>query len=184
MADYLLKAASTDARAAACTSERGRSILRAVADAYRAVAEIYALDPTLKGCPARRERDLDLVVELCRQIPVLVRRAVEGRDADRWPIDDRWAEAEAMAGRLPEILDRARAVARPDHATPAGSQAISRTWLVAASDRVAAAGEDLHDALAKARSLPHPAQEIAELSALADQIIQRAAALDGTREGS
>lgn len=169
----LRKAAVTecDARTA---PDRGAAILGVVAETYRAAAEIYAGDPTLEGCPAGRERDLDLVDEICRQIRALVRSATSARGAERWPLADRWAEAEAIAGRLPVVVARARTVARPDHATLDGSRAISRLWLTASRSAIRSAGEQLQAALTRARSLPHPAPEIDELSNLAERIIKAA----------
>lgn len=84
-----------------------------------------------------------------------------------------------MASRLPEVLREARAAARSDHATPEGSRAISRMWLAASSHRINLAGQALREALAKAHSLPYPDPEIAELEALATEIIKRAEALEG-----
>ena len=161
--------------------ERGVALLAQVADAYRTAVEIYVSDPTLENCPAGRERQLDLAEEICRQVRSLVRSAISGHQTERWPIEDRWEEAEAMAARLPDILAEARAQARPDHATPEGSRAISRVWLAAASHRIGAAGEALREALTKASSVPHPAPEIAELDALAAEIIKRAEALEAER---
>lgn len=162
--------------------ERGVALLSGVADAYRTAVGIYVSDPTLENCTAGRERQLDLAEEFCRQVRSLVRSATSGRGADRWPVEDRWEEAEAIAARLPDVLAEARAQARPDHATPAGSRAISRMWLAAASHRISAAGEALREALTKASSVPYPAPEIAELEALAAEVIKRAEALEGDRD--
>jgi hypothetical protein len=161
--------------------ERGVALLATVADAYRTAAEIYSSDPTLENCTAGRERQLDLAEEICRQVRSLVRSAMSGHQAERWPIEDRWEEAEAMAAHLPEVLAKARAQARPDYATPEGSQAISRMWLAASSHRIGQAGEALWEALAKASSVPYPDPEIVELEALAAEIIKRAEALEADR---
>lgn len=161
--------------------ERGSRLLTAVADAYRTAADIYESDPTLEGCPAGRERQLDLAAELCRQLTPLVRNATSGRGADRWPIEDRWEEAEALASRLPDVLAEARSQARPDHATPDGSREISRLWLAHSSHLIHMAGVSLRDSLAKAGSLPCPDTEVAELAALANEIIKRAEALEAER---
>ena len=161
---------------------RGVALLAAVADAYRTAAEIYSSDPTLENCTAGRERELNLAEEICRQVSSLVRSAANGRGADRWPLEARWEEAEAIAARLPQILADARAHARPDYATPEGSQAISRMWLAASSHRISAAGEALREALTKASSVPYPAPEIAELEALAAEVIKRAEALEVDRD--
>lgn len=179
-AAFLGKADSAD-RATTNVPERGLALLASIAEACRAAAEIYASDPTLDGCPAGRERTLDLIDEMCRQIRGVVRSAVSARGVDRWPIEDRWVEAEAMTARLPVLLARARAVARTDHATEEGSRAISRMWLVAASRSVRDAGEQLQAALVRARSLPYPALEIAELAEIAERIIKRANELEADR---
>ncbi|MFI6819239.1 hypothetical protein ACIBG7_43110 [Nonomuraea sp. NPDC050328] len=177
------KAAALDRRAEEI-EPRGAEVLRAVADAYRQVVAIYASDPTLNRCPAGRERDLDLALEIGRQIPYIVRQALEGREPERWPIEDRWAEAEAMAARLPEILDRARAAARPDHATPDGSRAISAMWLRAAASQIEFAGLEILRAIDRARSLPHPAPGAEDLAALARVIITSAEVLRAEREAA
>ncbi|MFC4006592.1 hypothetical protein ACFOY2_05125 [Nonomuraea purpurea] len=178
----LLRAVETE-RATDGMCERGAALLNRVAAAYRLAAEIYTSDPTLERCPAGRERQLDLAAEICRQILPRVRSAIEGRQADRWPVEDRWEEAEALAARLPDILAEARAQARTDHATPDGSREISRMWLAHSSHRIHLAGEGLRDAVAKAKSLPHPDPEIAELEALADEIVARAEKLEKERTG-
>lgn len=174
----LLRKANETEQAMSGLCERGAVVMFAVAAAYREAANIYATDPTLENCPAGRMRHLDLAEELCRHIPGLVRSATTGRQADRWPIEDRWEEAEALTGRLPAILADARAQARPDHDTQEGSRAISRMWLVASSQKIRKAGETLSEALSKARSVPYPDPEIAELEALAAEIIERAQVLD------
>lgn len=177
----LLRKANETEQAMSGVCERGTALMAAVAGAYREAADIYATDPTLENCLASRQRQLDLAEEICRQVPNLVRSATSGKDADRWPIEDRWEEAEAMASRLPAVLAEARAQARPDHATPEGSRAISRMWLAASSHRINLAGQALREALAKAHTLPYPDPEIAELAALADEIVKRAEALVAER---
>ncbi|MFC6081035.1 hypothetical protein [Sphaerisporangium aureirubrum] len=157
--------------------ERGASLLATVASHLRAAADIYATDPTLINCPAGRERDLNLLAELARQIAALVRTAATGRSPERWPIENRWAEAEAAAARLPVILERARAAARPDHATPEGSHAISLLRLNAATGRIHRLADDLRAALGAALALPHPTPEAIELAELADRITTHITAL-------
>lgn len=173
----LLRQAQEADQAMVGLCERGAALMSTVAEAYRACAVIYVIDPTMEDCPAGRERQLDLAVEICRQIKTLVRSAASGHAADRWPIQDRWEEAEALAGSLPNIVAEARAQARPDYGTPEESRAISRMWLAASSRRIRQAGEALSEALSKARSVPHPDPEIAELEALAEEIMRRAEAL-------
>ncbi|MFF3443611.1 hypothetical protein [Streptosporangium sp. NPDC002721] len=177
---FLRHAASAE-QAAYSAPDRGASLLGVIAKTCRAAADVYASDPTLDGCPAGRERDLDLVEELCRQIRSLIRSAVSGRGAARWPVEDRWVEAEALTGRLPVILGRARAVARTDHDTPDGSREISRLWLAAASTQIRAAGEQLQAAIRRAGRLPHPAPEVAELADLAERVIEHADKLEADR---
>jgi hypothetical protein len=179
--NLLLKADEAERRSGE-VADRGASLFSAIAGAYRECAQIYACDPTLVDCPAGRERDLDLVAELCRQIGAMVRNARGGRLADRWPIEDRWAEAEALAEHLPVILARARAVARPDHATPEASRDISRMWLTAASGSIREVGEQLHAAVARALSLAHHAPEAEELAGLAEQIIKLANDAEAMRD--
>ena len=175
----LLRKSHETEQAANGQSGRGAALLVNVTEAYRAAADILAADPTMENCPAGRQRHLDLAEEICRQVVSLVRSAGSGRCLDRWPVEDRWQEAEAMADRLPAILAEARAQARPDYATPEGSQAISRMWLASSSCRIHLAGEALREALSKARSMPYPDPEVAELEALAEEIIKRAGALKG-----
>lgn len=167
---------------AAATPERGAAILTAGAGALRTVAEIYALDPTMADCPIGRARGLDLVEEIVRQLRPLVGQAVDGRNADRWPIEARWEEAEALAGRLPVHLERARALARPDHDTPEGSQAISRMRLEAASGYIRRVGEQLLSGIQDAADLPYPDPEVAELAAIAKSLAERAARLAEERD--
>lgn len=168
----------SDATAMAGTSQRGAAILAHVAGALRTAADIYGLDPTLDGCPAGRERDLDLVMELARQIPVVVRQAVRGGPDERWPIEDRWAEAEVLADRLPAILDRALAAARPDYAEPDVSREISRMWLIAAAPHVFALAEQIAEAVVKAGSLPHVCPEVGRIGELAQELMNLATALE------
>ncbi|MEU8040909.1 hypothetical protein [Streptosporangium sp. NPDC049078] len=179
-AAFLRHAASAD-QAAHNVPARGVPLLATIADTCRAAADVYASDPTLDGCPAGRERDLDLVEELCRQIRSLIRSAVSGRGAARWPVEDRWAEAEALTARLPVILGRARAAARTDHDTVDGCRDISRLWLTAASGGIRAAGEQLRAAIGRAGGLPYPAPEVAELAVLAEQVIGHADKLEAGR---
>lgn len=110
--DYLREQADrADAVATRLGDERATKLLAGVATCLREGAEVYEQDPTLVRDAAHRDRPLDLLGELGRQIPHLVHSAVDGRMPERWPIADRWAEAEALTGRMPEILAEARAAA-------------------------------------------------------------------------
>jgi hypothetical protein len=167
------KAEDLDEKAANLLSMRGKAVLKAGALALREAANIYDLDPTLEDCPANRERDLDLIEEMCRQLWPMCRSAARG--------DSPWEDAEAMSGRLPDLWVKARTVVRTDHHTPEGSAAISHMWLIRASGYIREAGEHLREAIAKAGSLPYVTPEVAELAALADELIARAERLEAQR---
>jgi hypothetical protein len=159
-----------------CRSEAGPCCVRRAA-VLREAAGLYELDPTLERDPVRRDRALDLIDELGRRVIFAVRQASNGQENPRWPLARRWEEAEAIAGRLPALLGKAREAARADHAAPAGSRDISRLRLAAARHQVRQAGEQLHTALARALELPCAAPEALELATLADQILARTAGL-------
>ena len=166
------QAADLDQKAADLV-RRGKDVLKTAADALREAANIYDLDPTLEDCTTNRERDLDLIVEMCRQLWPMTRQAARG--------DALWDEAEAMAARLPEILAKARKAARLDHATPEGSAAISRLWLAHECATIREAAGVIRRAIAKQASLPYVVHEVAELAALADELIARADRLAAQR---
>lgn len=165
-------------RAGAELGGRARLLLAEVAARLREAAAVYEADPTLSGDPAGRERLLDLICELGRQVVCLVRQACRP-DGPRRRAGERWEEAEALAARLPVLLAQARAQARPDHATPAGSQEISQLWLEAAHPQIRRAAEQLQAALERALSLPHPSPRAAELSRLAAEVAAESAVLAG-----
>ncbi|CUU60775.1 hypothetical protein Ga0074812_14721 [Parafrankia irregularis] len=144
------------------------------------MATAFDIDPTLadeRRTSTGRLRLVDLVAELSRQIPPLVRHALSTRNLDRWPTGDRWAELEILATRGAELAARAFAeVPRRDHATVTGSQAISLLRLAANRDRLQAAAAAIRDAVAPAvLRLPHPADEVGELLRIAtlDSAISR-----------
>ncbi|RCG27206.1 hypothetical protein DQ384_26160 [Sphaerisporangium album] len=174
----LLKQADQLDQARTGLPERAIRLLTTAAAHLRDAAAVYDCDPTLVGCPAGRERDLDLIAELARQIHIVVRGAAATPAGARWPTEDRWALAEALAGRLPAALERAQAVAHPDHATPEGSRAISLLRLAAAQGHLREWAHALRASLDPALALPHPAAEATELAGLIDQITARINALE------
>ncbi|MEU7900348.1 hypothetical protein AB0B45_46885 [Nonomuraea sp. NPDC049152] len=151
----LLKRADDAEKLAAELPERASRLLAIAAGYLREAAAVYDIDPTLVGDPTGRERDLDLIADLGRQFVALVRQACRP-EHPRWPVVDRWAEADALAGCLPVLVEQARAVARPDHDTTEGSAEISQRRLAAVHGQVWAAGEQLEAAVRRAASLPYP----------------------------
>lgn len=156
--------------------DRAAGLLRPAAAALREGADLYLLDPTLGGDPAGRERSLDLLTELGRQLLGLIRNASNGRDDPRWPIWRRWDEAEALATRFTVVLAWARMQAYLDHASPERCRELSALWLAAEHPYIAEAAETLRSAISRALSLPHPAEAAVELDRLAAALDEHAAA--------
>jgi hypothetical protein len=145
--------------------QRAADLLRPVAAAVRDAAALYQVDPTLAGDPAHRDRDIDVLAEIARQLVPLVHYAVRDAADPKSQIRaaQRWAEAEALAARVPQFLAAATAQARPDD--------------------VARAGRDALDALEKPLSLPYPDAAVTDLAALVFALIARAEELAADRCG-
>lgn len=155
--------------------ERAAELLRPAAAALRKGADLYRVDPTLEGDPAGRERPLDLLAELGRQLLPLVRNAGNGRDHPRWPTWLRWEEAEALAARFPVVLGWARMRAYLDHASPERCRELSALWLANEHQALAKAARILRSATERALSLPHPAPAAVELALMATALEEHAA---------
>jgi hypothetical protein len=95
-------------------------MLTATAAHCRHAATVYDLDPTLADEPWR---EVDLLVELARQVSAMVRNALSDWGLDRWPAADRWAEAEALFERVGVIAEKVVTdLPRRDHAIAIGSR--------------------------------------------------------------
>lgn len=191
--DLLESAARLEKKRARFTGEepgqhRAARILGDLAGRCRAAAAALMEDPTLASEPvcSARFRPVDLLAELARQLaPLLVNAELNHVGLDRWPREQRWAEAEALYRRACEFADLIpRTVVRPDHATVAGCQAISRARLAAHAGDVRVAADLLRGALADAmRGLPHPDPQASELAELADILRQHAEQLAAVQAG-
>lgn len=158
-----------EATASELGDKRATRLLVVVAEHLRGGADVYEADPTLVNDPAFRQRPLDLLAELGRQLPPLIRNAVDGRFAERWPVAQRWEEAEALTRRMPEILEEARAAAA-DITVPSDSERVSALRLAAGASHIREATETIRRMLRPALDLPHSHPAARELAALADQI--------------
>lgn len=168
--DHLREQADrADSMAAGLGNERASHLLAVVADCLRGGAGVYESDPTLVGDAAHRDRPLDLLSELGRQIPHVVRSAVDGRRPERWPIADRWKEAEELTGRMPEILTEARAAA-VDISVPSASEQVSALRLRANASYIENDTEAIRNRLRSALNLPHPHPAARRLAELTDEI--------------
>ena len=164
-----------EATASELGDERATRLLDVAAEHLRGGADIYEADPTLVNDPAFRLRHLDLLAELGRQIPPLIRNAVDGRLPERWPIAQRWEEAEALISRMPVILEEARAAAA-DVSVPADSERVSAIRLASRAGYIEEAAERIRQMLRPALDLPHAHPAAKELATLADQISNLVAA--------
>lgn len=167
-----------DDLAAAATHEADRAgtLLAALAAACRRTAEVFALDPTLESDPPETGvlRSVDLVVELTRCALSLLKRLSQP-PSNRWERDEAqrtrwWEEAEAITERATQYAEVAQLAACADHATAAGSRAISTSRLHAVASDVAAAAVELRAALRAAANLPHRPPAVDELLHLADRV--------------
>lgn len=159
---------------------RARTMLTALAKSCRTAAAVFDLDPTLAGDPygTGRFRALDLLAELARQTRTMLTMAGTDRLRGRRSAQDCWAEAEALFDRAMFFAERIPAVVRRrDHASEAGSRAISRERLATHADELTRAAETVRHAVADALRLPHPDPDALALAALADRLIQQAAEL-------
>jgi hypothetical protein len=167
------------------THERGRRLLAETAAAARSAAEVFTVDPTLHDEPfgTGRLRAVDLLCELGRQVPNMVRWALSDRRLAHQPAEERWAEAEALATRAGEIAQHVLAtVPRTDHATVEGSQAISLERLATRHNDLAEAADTIRAALAPAARLPHPTGQVSKLEGLAGALDRFAAELAQVHE--
>lgn len=156
---------------------RARAILTATARHCRTAAQVFDLDPTLADelHDTGRLRAIDLLAELARQLRPALRFACSKTDLDRWPRQTRWDEAEALVARGTDLAETiVQVLPRPDHATEAGSQAISHDRLAAHADGLSDAAATIRAAIADALRLPHPDPQALALARLADQLARQA----------
>lgn len=165
--------------------QRARAMLTALAKHCRTAAGVFTTDPTLADEPygTGRFRAVDLLAELARQTRSLLSNACSDVGLDRWPRQARWEEAEALFARavfFAEVIPTA--VPRCDHATEAGSRAISRDRLAAYAGDLSTAADSVRAAIGAALRLPHPDPAALALAELADQLTRHAAELAGHHE--
>jgi hypothetical protein len=161
---------------------RAREILAGLAEHCRVAAAALLTDPTLATEPfsTGRFRSVDLLTELSRQLTSLVRQAeLDDCGRARWPRERRWEEAEALFVRFVELAKAVPTVVpRPDHATIAGSRAISTARLAARHSELTEAAMAIESAVAAALTLPHPDPRALELAELAARLHRTAVSLD------
>lgn len=160
--------------------QRARAMLTALAESCRTAAAVFDIDPTLAGDPygPGRFRTIDLLTELARQTRTMLTVACTDGLRGRRSAQDCWAEAEALYERAMFFADRIPdAVPRRDHASEAGSRAISRERLATHADELTRAADTVRQAVADALRLPHPDPEALALAELADRLTQQAADL-------
>lgn len=176
----------TETAAAHCAAEtvdhrRAREILAVVAEHCDTVATVFVTDPTLadeEQVNPSLFRGVDLFIELVRQLRRCVIWACSDVDLERFPRDARWEEAAALLVRIEHYTKIIpQTMPRGDHATTAGSRAISRRRLAAQTDALAQAANDLHAACGAARlRLPTVDPTVCELSEFArrlDELAER-----------
>ena len=168
----------------------GQPVLdRARARATRAAETISAaveLDPTLRDHD--RSRDLDVCVEILRQLRPLARQAAltleHGRLTEAGAPPQEIArigrvnplapdELDALSERVVTLADQVAAAALPDWDTPWRIRERSAR-LLPGPDYLTRLADELADAVRPAAELPYPAAAAVQLAALADQL--RAAA--------
>ncbi|WIX76742.1 hypothetical protein QRX50_35640 [Amycolatopsis carbonis] len=155
-----------------------RGQLVEVGAALRALADALRGDPTLATEPMHsgRFRPVDLVIELARQLPMVLRQATVpedsgGRDSRPGYLVERHAEADAVADRILELAaGAARLVPRLDSTTVAGAREISRRRLATHSTALQEAAELLRDAAEAALAVAHPDPVAVSLAAMAVQL--------------
>lgn len=158
---------------------RAAKILGPAAHLLDQAAQVYDTDPTIEGEHSQRQRPLDFIQELGRQIKPLVRQAAHGPgrvvpDVEQW-CEDRWCEGEAMLGRLRDLLPEAQAQA-VDTSTVEGSHRVSSIRLAKACGRIEELAREARSALAGALVLPHPVPAAVDLAQLAGQLAEAAKA--------
>lgn len=165
--------------------QRARVILSALAEHCRVAAGVFTTDPTLADEPygTGRFRAVDLLAELARQTRSLLRIACTDGARGRRSRDDCWDEVEALFERAVHFAEVIPTVVpRRDHATEAGSRAISRDRLAAYSGHLSTAADSVRAAIGAALRLPHPDPQALALAELADQLARHAAELAAHHE--
>lgn len=161
-----------------------RAMLTTLAEEIYSAATVFESDPTLatEHDWSPRFRVIDLLIELGRQLPAELRYACGDRPHfQHQPLADRWEQADTLYTRAVEVAGAIRVeVPRPDHATPAGQQAISLERLTAHHSDITQAASLIHNAVGHALKLTHPDPHAVELAALADRVAQIASALSDT----
>lgn len=161
-----------------------RHMLHTTADHCQRATEAFTLDPTLADEAWLRE--VDALVELARQLRVLVRRVLTAPEGDGFagrngqPIRQMWHEAHLLAERAAVLADNVVARAHPDHDTVDGQHAISLTRL---RDSIGAFGESLctlRAALETALKLKHPHPRATAMRDLLDQLAEHVTAVQAT----
>lgn len=168
----------------------GAPVLERARDRARHAAEIVSgaveVDPTLLDCD--RSRDIDVCVEIVRQLKPLARQAAltleHARLTEAGASPEEFArigrvnpvaldELEALSGRVVVLAERVAAAALPDWDTPKRIRERSER-LLPSPDFVTRLADELAEAVRPAVGLPYPAAAAVRLAALADQL--RAAA--------
>lgn len=157
--------------AAACTRDldrhrgdehgkpRVREMLTGAAQACRAVAKVFELDPTLADEPSctGRFRGIDLLTELTRHFRSFLSLSLFSEYSRARPIAERWEEAEAIYQRIVFFGERLPTVIpRPDTDTEEGLRAVSRARLAACSSTMLDAAQSLRGALTEALRVSAP----------------------------
>lgn len=165
---------------------RARQILALMAKHCTDAAAVFDIDPTLTTEPygTGRFRAVDLLAELARMIKPRLAHACSDQFLDRQPRQDRWDEVDAIAARAEKlaaiVVD---VVPRRDHDTEDGSRRISRARLAAQSRVLADAAAEVRAVCGGAQlGLPHVDGTVGDLTTLAAQLEQIAAALDAEHE--
>lgn len=172
--DEALLAARDEDRTAA------RHMLTEMAAHCRRATTVFDLDPTLAGEPWIR--DVDVLVELVRQLDTMVRSVLRapagngrfGRDGQG--IGQMWHEAQLLMERVPVLADEILARARLDHGTVAGQHAISLRRLRGNLDAFPDVVRQLRTALTASVALEHPHPHAVAMRDLLGQLAERVAA--------
>lgn len=170
--------------AAGADADRARAMLTALAETVQTAADSLLTDPTLATEPdgAGTFRIVDLVAELVRQECRLLRHVFARSGLDRWPIADRWAEAEALHARALQLAARIPdTVPRPDYATADGCRAISLSRLAVWHSELADAATTIRRAVDAAQDglgVPTPASW--EILMIGEHLAEYAARLADT----
>lgn len=164
--------------------ERAAPLLSTTAAALREAAALYGSDPTLDRCPTGRDRPFDLLAELGRQLRPLLKNAVTGQNPERWPIEQRWAEAEALVARVPVILEECRSVVLPDPRDPDALRALSTRRLMDCNGMLGEAADRVRRAVAPALALEHPDPRALQILTLSEALEEHRRVLDAEWEAA